>query len=255
MQKETILWKRMLPVMAILVLALGLVGCGDQSSSSSSSEGSSTETSADPQQTAGGWEWNAEPAGSFLSDEEKAAFDDAYKESGIEEQGWTFRQVAHVAVKDDDGDTRDVYLAQGSCDTDVEWDFITVKDIEGSDPEFVLNQVTPSDLSIALDGPEALEAEEGWEFLPVSTAKPPMMPEDAQAAYEKAVEDLPNNTPLGLIGTQLVSGTNYLYVVQTKPEGMDEPTLAFVTVYADLDGNVSVTSTDYVSFMSYFDMF
>ena len=253
MQKEITLWKRLLPVLAVMVLALGLAGCGDQSAPSSSAD-STTESSADQGEMVGGWEWNVDPAGSYLTDKEKAAFDEAYKTSEIEELGWTFNPVAHMAAKKAEGDTRDVYLVQGTCGDETEWDFITVKKLDGQDQEFVLNQITPGDLEPE-DDPDELDAEEGWKFLPVSTAKPVMMPEEAQVAYDKVASELSGATPLGLIATQLVAGTNYLYLVQTTPEGADEPTLALVTVYNDLQGNASVTEIGYLQYAEYFDIF
>ncbi|MDO4533867.1 MAG: hypothetical protein Q4C36_09125 [Coriobacteriia bacterium] len=253
MQKEMSLWKRLLPILAVMVLALGLAGCGDQSSPSES-QGGATESSADQGEMVGGWEWNADPAGSYLTDKEKAAFDEAYKTSKIEELGWTFNPVAHVATKKAEGDVRDVYLVQGACGDETEWDFITVKKLEGEDQEFVLNQITPGDLEPE-DEPDELDAEEGWKFLPVSTAKPVMMPEEAQVAYDKVAGDLAGATPLGLVATQLVSGMNYLYLVQITPEGADEPTLALATVYNDLEGNASITETGYLEYAEYFDLF
>ncbi len=68
---------------------------------------------------------------------------------------------------------------------------------------------------------------------------------DAKVAFDKAVDDLTgvSYTPLALLGTQIVSGTNYAVLCKASIVTAEPKTaLAVVIVYADLEGNASVTS-------------
>ena len=69
------------------------------------------------------------------------------------------------------------------------------------------------------------------------------MTEEAQAAFDKAMEGLVgvNYTPLALLGTQLVAGTNYCLLCEAAvvyPGA--EPYYALVYVYADLQGGAAI---------------
>lgn len=69
------------------------------------------------------------------------------------------------------------------------------------------------------------------------------LPEDAQAAFDKALEKLDGATylPVALLSTQVVSGTNYCILCQITPVVPDPvPTWALVYVYADLQGNAEI---------------
>lgn len=81
-------------------------------------------------------------------------------------------------------------------------------------------------------GPEMLG---GW-----SLAKSAAMTPEAQAAFDNAMEGLVgvSYTPLALLGTQLVSGTNYCILCEAAVIYPDaKPYYAIVTVYEDLQGN------------------
>ena len=66
---------------------------------------------------------------------------------------------------------------------------------------------------------------------------------EAQQAFDKAMEGLVgvNYQPIGLLGTQLVSGTNYSFLCEASvvyPNA--QPYYTVVTVYADLQGKAEV---------------
>ena len=82
----------------------------------------------------------------------------------------------------------------------------------------------------------------GWEE---AIAEAGMLPEKAQAAFDKATEKLDGAvyTPVALLGTQLVSGTNYCILCQIAslvPDPDPDPAWALVYIYADLDGNAEI---------------
>lgn len=80
----------------------------------------------------------------------------------------------------------------------------------------------------------------GWT---VSTDIEYKIPADAQAAFDKAMEGFAGvgYTPLALLGTQVVAGTNYLYLCTgTMVTAQPVTDLYVVKVYQDLEGNAEV---------------
>ncbi len=82
----------------------------------------------------------------------------------------------------------------------------------------------------------------GWQNVPCEAAE---LPEDAQAAFDKALEGLvgAQYTPVALLSTQVVAGMNYCILCQITPVVPDAaPTWALVYIYADLQGNAEITN-------------
>ena len=82
----------------------------------------------------------------------------------------------------------------------------------------------------------------GWENVPHEAAE---LPEDAQAAFDKALDGLvgANYVPVALLSTQVVAGMNYCILCQITPVVPDAvPTWALVYIYADLQGNAEITN-------------
>ena len=82
----------------------------------------------------------------------------------------------------------------------------------------------------------------GWYIVPHEAEE---LPEDAQAAFEKATKDLDGAeyTPVALMATQVVAGVNYCILCQITPAVPDaEPAWALVYIYADLQGNAKITN-------------
>ena len=80
----------------------------------------------------------------------------------------------------------------------------------------------------------------GWE-IPATEAS--ALPEAAQAAFEKATETLlgASYTPVALLATQIVAGTNYCILCQIAPVVPNPvPKWALVYIYADLEGKAEV---------------
>ena len=71
------------------------------------------------------------------------------------------------------------------------------------------------------------------------------IPEDAQAAFDKAAEQFTGSDiePLALLGTQVVAGTNYAFICKSTLTTQEPVSgIQVVTVYADLDGNAEITN-------------
>ncbi len=92
-------------------------------------------------------------------------------------------------------------------------------------------------------GYEATELVGGWSY-----TSSPDMTQEAQGAFDKAMEGLVgvDYTPVALLGTQVVAGTNYCILCQAtvvSPEA--QPYYTLVYIYEALDGSAEVlTITD-----------
>ncbi len=90
--------------------------------------------------------------------------------------------------------------------------------------------------------PPAAGVTGGWTVTPAQKAP---LPEDAQAAFDKAIaaQTDADYTPVALLSTQLVAGTNYCVFCQVTPKEADAvPFWALVYVYADLQGGAELTN-------------
>ncbi len=86
----------------------------------------------------------------------------------------------------------------------------------------------------------AEEIDGGWE-IPVTEAN--ALTEEAQSAFDKATEQLMgvNYTPVALLATQVVAGTNYCILCQATAVVPDaKPYWTLLYLYADLEGNVEI---------------
>ena len=85
----------------------------------------------------------------------------------------------------------------------------------------------------------------GWQYADAIT-----LPEGAQEAFDKAVAEMdPENVyePMMLIGTQVVAGINYYVLSKTFDEEYGCVELYLMTIYADLEGNASVTNIEWIA--------
>lgn len=80
----------------------------------------------------------------------------------------------------------------------------------------------------------------GWEIIKHEAEE---LPEDAQAAFDKATENIEGAeyTSVALMATQIVAGTNYCILCQITPDKTDaKPKWSLVYIYADLQGNAEI---------------
>ena len=83
----------------------------------------------------------------------------------------------------------------------------------------------------------------GWQVN--DDIEPTPLPDDAQKAFDKAVEGFDGNklTPMALLGTQVVSGKNYAILCGSELVTEEPVTnLQVVTIYADLEGKSEITN-------------
>ena len=96
------------------------------------------------------------------------------------------------------------------------------------------------------------EVVDAWEI--DTTAKTLNIPKEAREAFTKAVENYVgvDLKPIALLGTQVVSGTNYMYLC-TSTTVTEEPltNYAIVIVYKDLKGKSEITSVKDFDYTKY----
>lgn len=89
----------------------------------------------------------------------------------------------------------------------------------------------------------------------VSLAEIIELPEGAKEAYESAIADYTDAEleTIGYLGSQVVSGTNYKYLVREAASEEDAiGKVSVVVVYQDLEGKAEVTEMTQVKFSDYF---
>ena len=92
----------------------------------------------------------------------------------------------------------------------------------------------------------------GWQTPEQITAAE--IPEEAEKAFKKAVEGLTGNelTPMALLGTQVVAGTNYAFLCHSKLATADPAeSIQLVIVYEDLEGNATIAGISNVDVSRY----
>lgn len=184
---------------------------------------------------AGGWTINADlPA---MND---ADFDEARKAL----VGENFTPLFKIGTQPVAGENM-AYLCYGTTVTAnpvTGFKVVTVfKDLENKTSEITNVQ----DLEVAnyLDGqgqttPEGLMG--GWQD---ADNLPNMLTEDQQAVFDKALEGMTGvgYTPVAVLATQVVAGTNYVFLAQGTTVTANPVThLYIIKVYADLQGNAEV---------------
>ena len=82
----------------------------------------------------------------------------------------------------------------------------------------------------------------GWEIVESEAGE---LPEEVQKAFDKALDGLVGAlyVPVKLLAQQVVAGLNYCILCQITPVVPDaSPTWALVYIYADLEGNATLSN-------------
>lgn len=82
----------------------------------------------------------------------------------------------------------------------------------------------------------------GWEMADHEAQE---LPDGAQKAFDTAKEKLKDGeyTPVSLLATQVVAGTNYCILCQVDPSDNSGQKWTLVYIYADLQGNAEIMNT------------
>lgn len=220
--------KRLFAVLLAVVLVLSLAACGETTPDPTEEE---QKTEKEP--IVGGWSITDSPA---VTDEVKALVEKA----SANLDGASYIPVAYVASQVVAG-TNHLILCETAPVTPeakATYSLVTVyEDLQGNAE---ITNVYHSEAE-SLGNYQDPEATGSWKL-----TDPPVVTEDAKSALEKAAAAMTgaDYTPIALLGTQLVAGTNYCLLCELIPAAANpEPYYAVVTVYEDLQGNAEITDT------------
>lgn len=110
-------------------------------------------------------------------------------------------------------------------------------------PDYIDIVADDSDVEVdTVSGAEVMAG--GW-----TTPEDGTITEKAKAAFDKATKSGGMAyTPVALVGTQVVAGTNYAFVCIGKSTAQNaKPSPYLVVVYADLEGNAKILSSKLLS--------
>ena len=243
----------------LLCLAMPLFGCGQEEPEEgpiSAPEPVIEEPSA--VEVTGGWTITEDVPGTLLTEEDAALLGDLTFNGKEDENGWVYVPVTMIAEKTGkDGAEKYAALFHTLCGDDNNWCVVTLDMTDPQEDGSVMKYICPIDpVSYSyLDKWEGLD-EEGWHFTVSDAPQAPGTDKAIQAAVDTFVKEEAqlsgSNILFGPIATQVVAGTNYLFLAETVPEEGD-PVWAFVTVYEDLDGNCTVLDYKYMDLMSFIE--
>ena len=226
--------KRILLIAICAMLVISLAACAARN----------TEQAEEPEggESVGGWTINTNNVAS-LSKEDEDLFTMATASSDV-----LYEPIAKVATQVVAG-TNHAFLCTANVDGG-KWYFVTVYQPLDGDPEMIGTSEFDV-INYASIGEADGEAVGAWE---VTEGGIYSLPSDAFSAYEKASEGLVGvgYTPIALLATQLVSGTNYRFLCSGTTVTAEPVTSLYVMeVYEDLDGKAKITTVDMLDLNEY----
>ena len=199
----------------------------------------------------GGWKVN-DQAESLLSDEEMEIFDEAVSSL----PGGAYTPIAVIATQVVAG-TNYAYLCLHTpvnAEELTSWYIVTLyEDLSGSVEVMNMEEIELNDI-------ETMDTAYNPAFVGSWTApsevQPASLPEDASDAFEAAMEGYVgvSYSPIALLGTQLVSGTNYKFLCYGTLVTKDPVTSWYVVdIYENLQGEYSITDIQLFDLADYIE--
>ncbi len=236
--------KSLVAGMAAAVLAIVLIACGGQKQEATDTPTDQPEGGA----ITGGWTI-PEEYGTTFTDDELAIFDNAM--GGL--VGVDYKPVTVIATQVVAGTNR-AYLCRGTLVTPEGgecWYVVTIyTNLEGKSEILDIKEldfVNPIFFTGEADG----QMMGAWQIVKPNGYS---IPTEAAEALSKATEGTVGYayTPIALLGTQVVSGTNYRILAYGEPVTPDaQGTLHILEIYVSLDGNAEITSTGQLDITAY----
>lgn len=218
----------------------------EPSDSSEAAEGSSSQ----PAQIVGGWTVPEGNGANDLTDEEM----DIFKKAIGAQAGLDYEPIAVLATQVVSGQNI-AYLCKGTYETEnptTDWVIVVVyNDLQGDASVTGVATIDLANVETTEDTADG-EAVGAWEIQEAASGV--AMTDEAAQAFSKAASnyDGVEINPLALLGTQVVSGTNYL-ILGTGHAVVQSPfsSLYVATVYEDLQGNCEFTDVSQFDLLAY----
>ena len=239
--------KKLFAIILSGLLVCSFAACGQNQSSQTSATNATeaaTETKAAAETTinegsggdviAGGITDAASPE---IPDAVKPLFEEATKTL----TGVGYEPVAYIGSQVVAGTNHFILCSATPTTADPKSTYAIVTLFEGLNGEAEITEIINSDVA----APVPVDSENPISGGYTRPDKPDVTAE-AKQALEKAVEGLDGATyeAKALLGTQVVSGTNYMLFCKITPVVADpQPHYSIVTVYEDLEGKASITET------------
>lgn len=233
--------KRIILVAICALLTFCLLSCAAREQAAPSEEAAETPV-------LGRWTINTETA-PHISGADKALYEKAYdKNEGID----ILTPIAEVATQVVAG-TNHCYLCCCYDDGDgAGWYFLTIfEDLQGDAETISLTELDIMDVK-TIDNPEAAVVGD-WE---INNSEGTVLPGEAQEAFNKAMDGFVGvgYSPIALLATQPVSGTNYRILCSGTTVTAEPVTSVYLLdIYADLNGNAEITDIKTVDIVKYAD--
>ena len=219
--KEGFKMKKILAVIAASLMVVSFASCGQaKKTSSSGTTSKSSKPSSSYSGVTGGY---TDAESTKITDEIKALVEKATK--GLD--GAQYTPVAYISSQVVAGTNHLILCKITPVTPDAVSKYAEITEISETDTE------APSEQSEEFVG--------GY-----TEPETPEVTKEAANALKKASETLTGATheAKALLGTQVVSGTNYMLLCKTTPSVPNgEPYYTIVTVYEDLKGNCEITDT------------
>ena len=244
-------------LMAVLFVSmLGLNACGSKEQAADPEETlDAVEDSGDGMQD-GGWTV-ADSSAVELPEEVQSAFDKA-----LETLTGSYNEVkpiAYLGRQVVSGTNYAVLYRVTYADEKAPAGLVVLtvyEDLEGNAELLSSEDFSIADYNTGDEAAEVNKEEEpvagGWQMPEQITVAE--IPEEAKNAFNKAVEGFTGNdlTPMALLGTQVVAGTNYAFLCHSKLATAEpSESIQVVIVYEDLEGNAEITGINTVDVAGY----
>ena len=247
--KDERMMKKAISLALVAAMAVSLSACGqkestnsettsDESTVNSENPGTekpddvSDEQSDDTDVIVGGYNRADSPV---ITDEVKALVDRAFEDM----VGAVYEPVAYIGSQVVKGTNHCILCKTAPVVLEPTETYALVYLYEDLDGNVEVSEIIDSGVETNIS-----DLEGGWR-----KAESPVITEEVQTAFDKATDELVgvSYTPLAVLSSQVVSGTNYCIFCESKAVVSDaEAEYGFFYLYVDLEGNAEMT--DYVPF-------
>ncbi len=233
--------KKLFAIILSGLIICSFAACGQNNASSqSSTEAATTAAEAETSASEGGDVITGgitDAASPVVPDEVKTVFDKA----AATLTGVGYEPVAYLGSQVVAGTNHFLLCKATPTTADPKATYVIVTLFEGLNGEAEITDVANSDI----EAPAPTDSENPIAGGYTEPETPEVTPE-AQKALTKALEGLDGAQyeAKALLGTQIVSGTNYMLLCKITPVTANpQPHYSIVTVYEDLEGNASISDT------------